>query len=510
MPRSNQTDRAPSARRDGRDEAAAETAPARDADRRPGPIDLAPDLAGLLTLQSTVGNEAVCSIIGRRKTATSGAAAPNRSVAIAPRPLSRERVRPRPDPVLQRDFVDELKNKSYPDVYKLLVAQYEDVVKVVGQAWKLEALLRDPTPYRSLADIAAKYGLKPKGSTVESPSVDSSSSSSSSPVPKRTPPTVSSTGKTVAITPPKPVSVTPQPVPSSSGGTSSTAPESVPLPTPSTGPVIPGTETVFDLEKLRLLVGGIFARNDAPTKQDFMDGFKSLYAPGGIAQIFNSVAFIEGFQTLIRDQLGTKGDSAAFLKITEIKEVSEQGGPDVSKYKMADIARWTLRHYSDAGDRDNPPPFNEIKSTMSIGLLPPREDTDKNKDNKKSGHTGDRDWNKYGNTGNTFFLLYLDGQPVEKQKFLQNTHWYAEVPFAQTRLWISSDWLDEKNIKPTALRGSGQAVQTRPAETGGARRRDTFHATTHVTFPQLGGQDPWDGGGAQVAQGLARNGRAGA
>jgi len=468
MPRSTQPDRAPSARRRGPDKAPAEAAPAGDAHRGPGPIDLSPDLAGLLTLQTTVGNEGVCSIIARRKAALSGAAVPNRPVAIAPRPLSAKRTRPRPEPVIQRDFVGELQAKSYPDVYKLLVAQYEDVAKSVGPAWRLEALLRDPIQaYGSLADIAAKYGLTPKSSTVESPAVDSSSSSSSSPVPKHNPPTVSSTGKTVAITPPKPVSVTPQPVPSYSGGISPTVPVSVPLPTPSTGSGTTGTETVFDLEKLRLLVGGIFARKDAPTKQDFMDGFKALYAPGSIAQIFNSVAFIEGFQTLIRHQLGAKGDSAAFLKVTEITELPDEGGPDVSRYKMANIARWTLRHYSDAGDRDHPPPFHEIKSTMSIGLLPPREDTDTKKDKKKSGHTGDRDWNKYGNTGNTFFLLYLDGQPVEKQKFLQNTHWYAEVPFAQTRLWISSDWLDEDNIKPTALRGSGQAVQRALLKLGG-------------------------------------------
>ncbi len=155
---------------------------------------------------------------------------------------------------------------------------------------------------------------------------------------------------------------------------------------------------------------------------------------------------------------------------------------------MNDISKWTLRHYSDKGDNTNPPPFKEIKSALALGLLPPPKSSEKKpekkvKKDKKSGHTGDIDWSKYGNVGNTFYILYIDGEVVQKQKFLANAKWYAEFPLANIpSLWVSSDWLDEAAIKGEALRGSGRAIQKSLLKIGGKWGGSFFRSSLESQF----------------------------
>jgi hypothetical protein len=104
---------------------------------------------------------------------------------------------------------------------------------------------------------------------------------------------------------------------------------------------------------------------------------------------------------------------------------------------------------------------------------------------KKSGHTGDRDWNRYGNTGSTFFLLCVDGQIYGKQEFLKNAKWYVEFSFEQPNLWLSSDWLDEAGIKGPALRGRGEDVFSKLVTLVGKLKGVGFEQTLVGMFHNL-------------------------
>jgi len=212
-----------------------------------------------------------------------------------------------------------------------------------------------------------------------------------------------------------------------------------------------GTRTVFNKEELREKIKELYQRKPSPQKADFMNLFKSLYHPDHILTIVQTPEFAYGFQDSVREQVSLNSENEEFLEKTKINNLAEDDSEYATKYKMGDISTWTLRHYSDKGTDSEPPPFTSILSTAGIALLVPD-------DKKKSGHTGDRDWNRYGNTGNTFFILCVGNQLYGKQEFLKNTKWYVEFPFDQPSLWLSSDWLDEKDIKGPVLRGRGKDV----------------------------------------------------
>jgi hypothetical protein len=104
---------------------------------------------------------------------------------------------------------------------------------------------------------------------------------------------------------------------------------------------------------------------------------------------------------------------------------------------------------------------------------------------KKSGHTGDRDWNRYGNTGSTFFLLCVEDKIYGKQAFLKNAKWYVEFTFDQPDLWLSSDWLDEAEIKGPALRGRGKDVHAKLVTLVGRLKGVSFEQTLVGMFHNL-------------------------
>ena len=193
----------------------------------------------------------------------------------------------------------------------------------------------------------------------------------------------------------------------------------------------------------------------SPSQEDFVEALTlQQYDEGDL----NNPRFVYALQQAVREHVV----DAMFLKKTAIKDVPEQD--DRMKEFPAYKARWTLRHYTPSGkaklhgdESDAEPGFASVRSTVSLAVDPPDKSA-----KKKSGHTGDKDWNKYGNIGNTFFVLCIDGVLASDQQYLKNCKWFAEFDFASIpNLWLSSDWLDEGAIKGDALRGSGEQVKRR-------------------------------------------------
>lgn len=209
-------------------------------------------------------------------------------------------------------------------------------------------------------------------------------------------------------------------------------------------------------------VDKLYTTTTSPTREQFIAAMKEKkYQEDDL----NQPAFVYALQAAVRKNVtGTK-----FLEDTEVKDVAPQGARTTSWPIYQ--ARWTLRHYTPAGKAvmhgdgaDEEPGFRSIRSTASLGINPPPPDPSQTseKDKKKSGHTTDTDWHKYGNVGNTFFVLCIDGQVASDQAFLKNCKWYAEFDFASIpSLWLSSDWLDESKIKGEAMRGTGEQVKRR-------------------------------------------------
>ncbi|WP_049727677.1 hypothetical protein [Dorea sp. D27] len=113
------------------------------------------------------------------------------------------------------------------------------------------------------------------------------------------------------------------------------------------------------------------------------------------------------------------------------------------------IGAFTVRHYTTV----EKPTFTSIRSALSLGVA------EAGSMKKSSGHTTDRDWNTFGNIGNTFFLLFVGGHPVCKQPFLYGTKHYVEFPLRQfAKVWVSSDWLDTRAVKGDSFFGTGREI----------------------------------------------------
>ena len=113
------------------------------------------------------------------------------------------------------------------------------------------------------------------------------------------------------------------------------------------------------------------------------------------------------------------------------------------------IGAFTVRHYTTVEE----PTFTSIRSALSLGVA------EAGSMKKSSGHTTDRDWNTFGNIGNTFFLLFVGGHPVCKQPFLYGTKHYVEFPLRQfAKVWVSSDWLDTRAVKGDSFFGTGRQI----------------------------------------------------
>jgi hypothetical protein len=228
-------------------------------------------------------------------------------------------------------------------------------------------------------------------------------------------------------------------------------------PQPSVGALLPATGPDLYAATLREWVQALYLINPAPTKAEFLKQIRLHYSE----QEITTAKFVYALQDAVRATIGEHD----FVAKTAIRDLVGEG-TDVTKsaiYKKA----WTLRHYTPSGtsrlhkdDLDQAPPFGEIKSTVSLNFKeaePSSSGTDKK---KKSGHTSDRDWNKYGNVGNTFYLLCIDGKLASDQAFLKDCKWYCDFDFAQiASMWLSSDWLAEDGIKGEAIRGSGERVK---------------------------------------------------
>ncbi len=357
--------------------------------------------------------------------------------------------------ITQGKFVGELFNKDTDTIYKALAKSYSGVK--VSHKWEIGRLKEQNKNYASIAEIADELGVTLKGSLeTEKPK-------------EKHPPKIETEKPKTLVIP----AIPELNIDKSQTITVEEIPEEVVL----------GKQTKFDAVRLGELIHAIFEANKKPKKEHFLKALISEYAPSHIIDIVESTEFVYCFQESVRAQI----KDSKFLKKTIIKDVTDEE-TDTSKYKMNDISKWTLRHYSDKGDNTKPPPFKEIKSALALGLLPPPKNKEKASDKKekkekKSGHTGDIDWSKYGNVGNTFYLLYIDGEVVQKQKFLANAKWYAEFPLASIpSLWVSSDWLDEAAIKGEALRGSGRAIQKPLLKIGGKWGGKFFRSSLESQF----------------------------
>lgn len=204
-------------------------------------------------------------------------------------------------------------------------------------------------------------------------------------------------------------------------------------------------------------VGALY-QGPPPSQEKFVEALtRQRYDEGDL----NNPVFVYALQQAVREH----ASDPTFLEKTAIVDVPEQG--DRTKEFPAYTATWTLRHYTPSGtaklhgdESDTEPGFRSVRSTVSLAVDPPETVA-----KKKSGHTGDKDWNKYGNVGNTFFVLCIDGVLASDQQYLKNCKWFAEFDFASIpNLWLSSDWLDEDAIRGDALRGSGEQVKRRLVE----------------------------------------------
>lgn len=234
-----------------------------------------------------------------------------------------------------------------------------------------------------------------------------------------------------------------------------------------------GEGTEYDEDELRDALRPLYENGGKPKKTQLLNAIRGLYHEDDIDDIVQSSAFIYGFQKIVREMIASQGDEEDFLGKTGIEDLAhtEEDMEGKGTYAMANISKWTLRHYSAKGTDADPPPFNTIKSAVALGVKDTSRDT-------SGGHTGQVDWRKYGNVGNTFYLLYIDGKVVQKQKFLDNAKWYCEFNLADIpSLWVSSDWLDEAHIKGDAFRGSGKSIQEKLLQLGGKGNAESVIAT---------------------------------
>lgn len=377
----------------------------------------------ILYLQRTIGNQAVIRLLEQQN--------------AHPQPDTLSHTGDRP---IQRQLGGEAGLMTLNQLFGALKLHYEGRIKYseVRKFFKPQ--------YTSVAAVAQAMGLKKK-STTKTENVEKKLEKVIQPVvpllkPKKPTPT-----KTKVFTPTKKVLIPPK-------KKVLTSPKKK---TPTrfkrkSRSVAKTTTHKVTYQKVVSVVAGVFEKKKKPNKGDFITALKAEFNDD-LNTLVNDRAFVYDFQYAIRMQV-EKSDDSEFLKKTQIYDVAEPTkSPSVKEGKpYTDLSKWTLRHYTNKGTNTDPPPFKDIKSAMSLSLM------DGKKQERKSGHTGDTDWYRYGNTGNTFYLLCIDGELMSNQPFLKDAKWYVEIPFDQSSLWLSSDWLKEADIKGDALRGSGKAV----------------------------------------------------
>ncbi len=263
---------------------------------------------------------------------------------------------------------------------------------------------------------------------------------------------------------------------------------------------------IYNLEELEANISCLYQDRKMPTRQTITDAIYTLYSsrftPDGIQRLLSRHDFVMDLQDSIhqnffnfldrqiaedagnlqnkkasdtkktaqntgeiqrlqRNLEQKKADKKLLENIFRIEPLTEAIGshsPQTESIPAClDIAFFTLRHYTTV----EAPAFTTIQSALSLAMSDKIKQSTApgNHPAKSSGHTNNTDWNTFGNIGNTFFLLFIGGIPVCQQPFLKNTKHYTEFPLRQfEHLWISSDWLDKRAVRGSAVYGSGEQI----------------------------------------------------
>lgn len=206
-----------------------------------------------------------------------------------------------------------------------------------------------------------------------------------------------------------------------------------------------GSGTEFNLDELKSKITPLYniKIGKRPTRIQIINEIRKLYTEDKVEEIINLPEFVYGLQDLINSF-----QDEDFKQKTLIHQAQNIS---ITPPLSLPISKFTLRHYTPLGTETEKPPFTTIKSSLALNI--------KKASMESGGHTNDIDWNRYGNIGNTFYLLCIDNNIVQKQGFLKQSKWYVEFPLDSiANMWLSSDWLDEKEIKGKAIRGTGVQI----------------------------------------------------
>lgn len=220
-----------------------------------------------------------------------------------------------------------------------------------------------------------------------------------------------------------------------------------------------GFEEIY--KPLRTLYDEKKKQGKRPAKEEIFQCIAEDFDKDAFAAIIEEEKFITDLQSAIRciykEDHGKGPGTDPFLEKTAIWPAAVENDNPEKKYILLNsdippalrIEQFVLRHYTKGESR---PAFSTIKSALSLehqGVAA-----------SSGGHTGGIDWNKFGNIGNTFFILLVGGNFVCKQKFIEDCKYYADIPMSSitTSMWVSSDWLDESHIMGTAYRGKAAEV----------------------------------------------------
>lgn len=220
-----------------------------------------------------------------------------------------------------------------------------------------------------------------------------------------------------------------------------------------------GFEEIY--KPLRTLYDEKKEQGKRPTKREIFQCIARDFDKDAFAAIIEGENFITDLQSAIRciyiEDHGKGPGADAFIEKTAIWPAAVENNNPERKYILLNsdippalrIDQFVLRHYTKG---ESQPAFSTIKSALSLEHQSVAA--------LSGGHTGDIDWNKFGNIGNTFFILLVGENFVCKQKFIEHCKYYADIPMSSitTSMWVSSDWLDESHIMGTAYSGKAAEV----------------------------------------------------
>lgn len=175
-----------------------------------------------------------------------------------------------------------------------------------------------------------------------------------------------------------------------------------------------GSGTEFNLDELKSKIAPLYnlETGKRPTRIQIINKIRKLYKEDKIEEIINLPEFVYGLQDLINSF-----QDENFKHKTLIHQAQDI---IINSPSSLPINKFTLRHYTPLGTETEKPPFTTIKSSLALNI--------KKASMESGGHTNDIDCNRFGNIGNTFYLLCVDNIIVQKQGFLKHFKWYVEFP----------------------------------------------------------------------------------